>query len=88
MKSSNMLFSKEQQVNGCDSLLEFQKGKQVKIPFINRKSFHILFRRFSNFAVSGKTSFFSNSQKLYALIPTLSTLPERLNYMRILITYR
>lgn len=59
-----------------DSVLQFLEGRGK--PFVSNKSFH-MFRRFSNFAFSGIGNFFSNSQKINTLIPTLGTLPEKLD---------
>lgn len=81
MKCSKKTHKTILQELGRDSI-QFLKGKETKEPFVSYKSFHI-FSRFSSSAVFGDTSFFSNSQKLHALFPTLSTLPEKLNYITI-----
>jgi len=59
-----------------------ERKKKTKEPFMSYKSFHI-FSRFSSSVIFGDTSFFSNSQKLHALFPTICTLPEKLNYITI-----
>jgi len=66
---------------GWDNI-QLLKGKKTKEPFVNYKSFHI-FSRFFSSVIFADTSFFSSSQKLHALFPTLRTLPEKLNYITI-----